>query len=137
MPIVDRMEFPRRYKLKQGVIILIAVTAFFGIWLQRRSLQKQAGEIEISEVKISNFGSQFIELEYQLGNKGKSDKELSLIATVWDRDSLEIASSLFKVDAPSGRSFKRSKLLDRLNRSLKEGERPYKAEIKLYTRKVP
>ena len=137
MPIVDRMEFPRRYKLRSGIIIGVALLTIFGIWMQRHSLQKQAAEIEISEVKISRFGSQFIELEYQLANKGKADRELSMIATVWDRDSLEIASALFSVDAPAAHSYRRSKLLDRLNRSLKEGERPYKAEIRLYTRKVP
>lgn len=137
MPIVDRLEFPRRYKLQSGILIVAAILALFGIWLQRKDIQKQTREIQISEVRINRFSSQYIELEYLLANKGKKDREISLIATVWDRDSLELASALYSVNAPAGSSFKRSKLLDRLNRSLKEGERPYKAEIRLYTRKVP
>ncbi len=119
------------------MIVIIILAAVFGIWLQRRSVQAQAAEIKISEVKISNFGSQFIELEYLLGNSGKQDRKISLKATVWDRDSLEVASALFSVEVPAASSTKRSKLLDRLNRSLKDGERPYKAEIQLYTRRIP
>ncbi len=137
MPIVDRMDFPRRYKLKASVIVVILLMAIFGIWLQKRSVQKMAGQIKISEVKITNFGSQFIELEYRLANEGKQDREISLMARVWDSDSLEIASALFSVEVPAASNAKRSKLLDRLNRSLKEGERPHKAEISLYTHKVP
>lgn len=131
------MEFPRRYKLKESAIVIIIIAAILGIWIQRHSLQKQAEQVKISEVRISNFGSQFIELEYKLANLSKQDRKLNLMARVWDSDSLEIASALFSVDVPAASSAKRSKLLDRLNRSLKEGERPYRAEISLYNRKVP
>lgn len=119
------------------MIVVIILAAVFGIWLQRRSTKAQTEQIQISDVQISNFGSQFIELEYLLGNNGRQDRQINLKATVWDRDSLELASALFSVDVPASSSAKRSKLLDRLNRSLREGERPYKAKIRLYTRKIP
>lgn len=137
MPIVDRMEFPRRYKLKVSVLILIIFGAIFGIWLQRHSAGKLAEQIVISNVTFGRFGTQFIELEYTLANTGKQDREISLMAKVWDAEGQELASALFGVNIPAGSKAKRSKLLDRLNRTLREGEKPYKAEISLYTRRVP
>jgi len=76
-------------------------------------------------------------LEYSLANTGKQDREISLMARVWDADGQELASALFGVTVSANSKAKRSKLLDRLNRTMREGEKPYKAEISLYTKKVP
>ncbi len=137
MPIVDRMEFPRRYKLKESVMLLIIIAAIFGIWLQRHSQQKLTRQIRISEVRVSKFTSQYIELEYQLANSSRQDRSLTLMAKVWDKEGMELASALFSVDVSAGSSHRRTKLLDHLNRTLQEGEKPYRAEISLYTRKIP
>ncbi|MDY0152904.1 MAG: hypothetical protein RBS43_11570 [Candidatus Cloacimonas sp.] len=137
MPIVDRMEFPRRFKLKETVLVLIIIGAIFGIWVQRRSLNKLSTQIVITQVKISRSGSQFIELEYMIANLASRSEEVKLLAKVWDKDGNELASSLFSIELPANSSASRSKLLDKLNRTLKDGETPAKAEISLYTRKVP
>ena len=76
-------------------------------------------------------------MEYTLANTGKRDQEIALIARVWDVEGEEIASSLFSVLVKANSKSKRTKMLDKLNRALKEGERPYKAEISLYIRHVP
>lgn len=137
MPIVDRMEFPRRFKLKETVLLLIIIGAVFGIWLQRRSLNKLSAQIVITQVTISRSGSQFIELEYKIANLASRPEEVKLLARVWDKDGNELASSLFSIELPANSSASRSKLLDKLNRILNEGEIPAKADISLYTRRVP
>ncbi|MDD2228281.1 MAG: hypothetical protein PHY48_02590 [Candidatus Cloacimonetes bacterium] len=137
MPIVDRMEFPRRYKLKEIVVIIIIIGAVIGIWIQRSSIKRVRNQIEISSVSIVRSGSQFIELEYVLANKSSIELNINLMARVWDTQNEELASALFNINIQPNSSSKRSKMLDKLNRTLKEGERPYKAEISLYERKVP
>ena len=137
MRVIDRFEFPKRYKPKQIILIIVVVLVILGIFIQRSGIRRNASKIQISDVSISNFGNQFIELEYTLANTGKSDQEIALIARVWDVEGEEIASSLFSVLVKANSKSKRTKMLDKLNRALKEGERPYKAEISLYIRHVP
>jgi hypothetical protein len=131
------MEFPRRYKLKEIVLVLIIVGSLFGIWLQRRSLNKLATDVVIDNVVVSRSGTQFIELEYMIANRSTVDREVTLLAKVQDKDGQELASSLFSINLPANSEGKRSKLLDKLNRTLKEGEVPGLAEISVYTRRVP
>ncbi len=137
MPIVDRMEFPRRYKLKETMLILVIVAAFVGIIIQRNNIKHVRNQIEISSVSIARFGSQFIELDYNVANKSPKAQNVRLLARVWDTKGEEIASALFDITLQPNNMSQRSKMLDKLNRSLKEGERPYKAEISLYEKKVP
>ncbi len=137
MRVIDRFEFPKRYKPKQIILIIVVVLVILGIFIQRSGIRRNASKIQISDVSISNFGNQFIELEYTLTNIGKRDQEIALIARVWDVEGEEIASSLFSVLVKANSKSKRTKMLDKLNRALKEGERPYKAEISLYIRHVP
>ena len=137
MRVIDRLEFPKRYKPKQIILIIVVVLVILGIFIQRSGIRRNASKIQISDVSISNFGNQFIELEYTLANTGKRDQEIALIARVWDVEGEEIASSLFSVQIKANSKSKRTKMLDKLNRALKEGERPYKAEISLYIRHVP
>jgi len=137
MRVIDRLEFPKRYKPKQIILIIVVVLVILGIFIQRSGIRRNASKIQISDVSISNFGNQFIELEYTLANTGKRDQEIALIARVWDVEGEEIASSLFSVQVKANSKSKRTKMLDKLNRALKEGERPYKAEISLYIRHVP
>ena len=137
MRVIDRLEFPKRYKPKQIILIIVVVLVILGIFIQRSGIRRNASKIQISDVSISNFGNQFIELEYTLANIGKRDQEIALIARVWDVEGEEIASSLFSVQVQANSKSKRTKMLDKLNRALKEGERPYKAEISLYIRHFP
>jgi len=134
---VDRLEFPKRYKLKQVVLVVVIILVIWGIFIQRSGLKKTASEIQISDISISRYGTQFIELEYTLANTGKRDQEIALMAKVWDTEGEEIASALFSVKVKANSKARRSKMLDKLNRALKDGERPYKAEISLWTKHIP
>jgi hypothetical protein len=134
---VDRLEFPKRYKLKQVVLVVVIILVIWGIFIQRSGLKKTASEIQISDISISRYGTQFIELEYTLANTGKKDQEIALMAKVWDANGEELASALYSIKIKANSKGRRSKMLDKLNRALKEGERPYKAEISLYTRHIP
>ena len=137
MRVVDRLEFPKRYKPKQYILLIVILLVILGIFIQRTGVRKNASRIQISDIRISNFGNQFIELEYTLANTGKREQEIALMAKVWDSEGEEIASALFSVKVKANSKARRSKMLDKLNRALKDGERPYKAEISLWTKHIP
>jgi len=137
MRVVDRLEFPKHYKPKQYILLIVILLVILGIYIQRTGVRKNASRIQISDIRISNFGNQFIELEYTLSNTGKRDQEIALMAKVWDTEGEEIASALFSVKVKANSKARRSKMLDKLNRALKDGERPYKAEISLWTKHIP
>ncbi|MDZ4181592.1 MAG: hypothetical protein U1B83_01850 [Candidatus Cloacimonadaceae bacterium] len=136
MPIVDRMQYPRKRKLKDFVILLAIVAAIFGIWLNsqgQRALQKR---VIIRSIAFETYGTQFIELGYEIENTGSKDEEVRLLAKVFDAAGEEIASSMFLTTARAKSRQYKSKLLDKLNRTLKPGEKPYRATLEIYTRKV-
>lgn len=131
----DRMEWPRRYKLKGSVLLLvIAAMVISFLWMQR-SNQAMANKVQISEISFDNWGTQFIEVGYTIENKTDKVLDLYLLAKVWDEDEIELASALFMVEIPPRTRQTRSKLFDSLNRSLKEGERPYRAGIMPYPKR--
>jgi len=132
MPKIERLEFPKKYKLKSFVVIMMLVAALFGLWLKKQGQQRIIRQIVISEVSFSDYGSQFVELSYMVENKSNKEQELSFLAKVWSKDNEELASALYPVTLPPRSKMLRSKMLDRLSRSLGEGEKPYRAEVSLY-----
>lgn len=132
----DRMDWPKKYKLKGSVLLLVVLAIAFGFWLQKREHNRQMSMIEISDLHFDRWGTQFIEISYTIENK--SDKELSvrLLARVWDEDKEELASALFDVDIPAKTRQNRSKLFDRLSRTLKEDEAPFGANITLFPKRT-
>ena len=133
---IDRMEWPRRFKLKGSVLILVLLGVAFGIFVHRQSQSRIAASIEISEVSFDDWGNQYIELGYTIENKTDKTMKVNLLAKVWDAQGVEIASALFDIELDPRIRQTRSKLLDRLNRSLRDGEAPHRAQISLYTRKI-
>jgi hypothetical protein len=132
---IDRMEWPRRYKLKGSILLVIIVSIIISfLWHQRRN-QELARRVEISEISFDNWGSQFIELGYTIENKTDEQLEIYLLAKVWDSRDIELASALFMVEIPPRARQTRSKMLDKLDRSLKEGERPGRAGIMVYPKR--
>ncbi len=131
----DRMEWPRRYKLKGSILLLAIVAVAFGIWLQKREHQKLADSIVISELSFYDWGSQYIELGYLVENKTDREIDVRLLAKIWDAEDNELASSLFDITVPPKIRQSRSKLFDRLERSLRENERPYRAQILIYPKR--
>jgi len=131
----DRMPWPAHHKLKGSVLLLVLLAIAFGIWMQRHAHQKIVKNVLVSELSFDDWGSQYIELGYTVENKTNQEITLRLLAKVWDQDNIELASTLFDITVPARARQTRSKLLNRLSRSLKEGERPYQANITIYPKR--
>jgi hypothetical protein len=130
------MEWPKRYKLKGSVLLLAIIAIIFGIWVQRRDHQKLTDKLIISELSFDDWGSQYIEMGYVVQNLSDEEIEVRLLARIWDEEDIEITSTLFSITVPPNIRQSRSKLFDRLNRSLREGERPYRASIVIYPKRT-
>ncbi len=132
MPKIERLDFPKKYKLKSFVLIMMMIAALFGLWLKNNAKERLSRQIIISEVSFSGYGSQYVELSYMVENRSNKEQNLNFLARVWSQDGEELASSLYPQSLAPRSKVLRSKMLDRLSRSLKEGERPYRAEVSLY-----
>ncbi|HQQ67766.1 MAG TPA: hypothetical protein PLX77_02950 [Candidatus Cloacimonadota bacterium] len=132
----DRMEWPRRFKLKGSVLLLVVIGIILGVLIQHKANRDLSAQIEISDLSFNAWGTQFIELGYDIENKSDKTQTLKLLAEVWDQDDIELASALFEIKVPAHTHQTRSKMLDRLHRSLRDGEAPKRANVKLYLRKV-
>lgn len=131
----DRMPWPVRHKLKGGVVILVLLAAAFGFWIQQRDHQRIVKNVTISELSFDDWGTQYIELGYTVENKTNKDISVRLLAVISDKDNIELGSTLFDITVPAQARQTRSKLFDRLSRSLKEGERPHNAKITIYPKR--
>lgn len=131
----DRMEWPRKFKLKGSVLLLVMLAIAFGFLLQRREHSNIAKNIEITDLNFDEWGTQHIQISYTIENKSKKELSVRLLAKVWDADDEELSSVLFDVEVPPMTRQNRSKLFDRLNRVLKEGEAPQRANIVIYPKK--
>ena len=136
MPFVERMEFPQKRPLKQALILIAIIAAAFGIWLQNRSQDSLVKNIIITNPQIIQITSSYLELSYEIESKLLSDKEIRLLCVVYDENGEEIASSVFMVNARAGTKQTRSRILDKLVRSPKEGETLQNIRIKIIKRKV-
>ncbi len=136
MPIVDRMEFPRRYKIKDLFVFIAVIAALFGIWLNEHGQKALSREIVISNVQVTEYGSNYIKADYTVQNLSKHSREIKLLAKVFDTSGQELASAMFIIEVPPSSKQVRTKVFDELTRPLKEGETPGKAEVRLYLRKV-
>lgn len=134
MPIVDRLPFPRKYKPKQSVILLVVLAALFGLWLRSQSQKSLQDKIIIHSVNIDEFGSNFVQLSFEIQNKDSKDQQVMLLARISDENDDEIASKLFQITLRAKSKGTRSHTLDKMSRAIKDGERPQRATLQLYQR---
>lgn len=133
MPIIDRLPFPRKYKIKQSVVLLAILGALLGLWLRQNSRKAQHARIIIHEVYFERWDTQYVEIAYVIENKGKKDEEVILLAKIYDAQGDEITSKLFQITARAQRKATRSQMIDGMTRPLKPGEKPYRTTLEIRT----
>ena len=134
MPIVDRLPFPRKHKLKYSVVLVAILAGMFGLWLRSCNRARMQEKIIIHSVNIEEFGSNYVMLSYEIENKDSKDRNVMLLAKISDENDEEIASKLFEITVKAKSRDKRSHTLDEVTRAIKDDERPYRATLRLYQR---
>ncbi len=136
MPAIERMQFPRRYPLKDMVFLVAIVGIAVGFLVHNCTQRQIAESLRIEDIRISNYTEQYVEVSYLVTNLTSSAQDYRLLLTLYAQDDQILSSSLFMITVQAGRSERRSKLLDKLNRRLQPGEKPQRATIELYKRRI-
>ena len=136
MPKIDRLEFPKKYPLKDTWIVLVLITVVFGVFIHFHTQKQIRESIVISDIAIADYTDQYINVIYTIKNLSRDAQEIRLLAKVYDKEGGEIASTLFLAKLKPDSTQVRTKLIDSLNRALKPGEKPYRVTITLYERKI-
>jgi len=136
MPIVDRLEYPKKYKMKQTMLLLAILAAGLGILISSWNNKQQLKKIVIHSFKIVEYDRQYIRLGYDIENKGEKFQSVKLLARVYDSEGGEIASALFLADIPAKSREYQTKYLDELNRAMAPGEKPYRVTMQIMQRKL-
>jgi diphthamide synthase (EF-2-diphthine--ammonia ligase) len=136
MPKIERMDFPRKLPLANSGKLLILLAVALGIWIHQCTQKELRESIVLSEVSVANYSTGHIELAYKIQNLKDHDQEVRLLAKVWDENEEEIASIMFLVNLKAGIIQNRTKIIDKLNRAIRDGEVPHRAAIRVYERKL-
>ncbi len=134
MPIVDRLEHPKKYKLKGTLLIIIVVVALASLVWLKLSNDARAKRIVIHSVGYSEYDRNYIHAHYEIENKGKKDEQVDLLIKVYDAEDEEIASILFRTKIKAKTKEFQGKYIDKLYRSLAEGEKPHRLSIEFRQR---
>ncbi len=130
------MEFPRKFPLANSGKLLVLIAVVLGVLIHQCTQKQLRESIVISDIQIVDYSSGHMELEYQIQNLRDREQEVRLLAKAWDDNDIEIASIMFLVKLPPNATQKRTKIIDKLNRAIKEGEIPKRAAIRVYERKI-
>ena len=136
MPIVQRIEFPKKYPIKDTLIILVVLAAIIGVFVTKCSSNSIEKRVFIRSIRFEEVDKNFVRLGYVIENKGTKTEKLQLIARVFDAEKGELSSRLFSIVVAPGQTDYKSVVLDKWSRRLKEGELPHSATIEFYKRKL-
>ena len=134
MPIVDRLEYPKKYKLKSQLLILIVIVALASLLWLKLSNDARAKRIIIHSVGYSHYDRNFIHAHYDIENKSKKTEDVDLLIKVFDAKNEEIASIFFRTTIKAKTREFQGKYIDKLNRPLANGEKPHRLTIQLRQR---
>lgn len=134
MPIVDRLEYPKKYKMKGTLLLLVILAALGGIVGLRLSGEARSKRIVVHSVGFDEYDRNFIRVKYDIENKGRKTEQADLLIKVFDAAGEEIASIFFRTEIKAQTREFQGKYLDKLNRPLREGEIPHKVTIELRQR---
>ncbi len=134
MPIVDRLEYPKKYKMKGALLLLVILAAIGGIVGLRLSAEARAKRIVVHSVGFDEYDRNFIRVNYEIENKGRKTEQVDLLIKVFDAAGEEIASIFFRTEIEAQTREFQGKYIDKLYRPLRKGEVPHKVTIELRQR---
>jgi hypothetical protein len=136
MPRFERLDFPKKYPVPNWIKLAIIVALIAGFGIYDCSQKKVLDEIKVLDVKITDYSRVHIEVQYTIQSQSHVDRDIWFILKAFDIKGKELGSTLYQVNVKAGRSQPMLKILDKLERPLENGEKPDKATVSIYTRKV-
>jgi hypothetical protein len=132
----DRMQWPRKYPVPNWIKLMIVVMFFVGVIITNHSQRLLTRDIRISDIKISEYSRVHVDVEYTISNRSSVDRDVWLILQVYDNKSALLGNALFLVNCKAKSTQERLKMIDKLVRPLENNEKPAKATLEVYNKKV-
>jgi hypothetical protein len=133
---IDRLEFPKKYPISNSIKFGVLLFIVLGVLIHNCTQNQLSHEVTISDIKITDYSTALVEVQYVLTNQTKVDRYVWLLVKVYDDQGKELESALFQVNARAATIQPMLKIMDKLSRPLQKDEKPAKATIELYKRKV-
>ncbi len=133
---IDRLDFPKKYPIPAGIKLGVFLVLILGVIIHRCVQNQLKSEIKISNIEITEFSRVHVEVQYTVTNNSRSERDVRLLLKVFDDKGEVIGSSLFMVKVQPKSSQRFVKIIDKLERTLELSEKPTRAEIEVYTRKL-
>lgn len=132
----DRLEFPKKYPQPGWIKLVVMAMIVAGIGIHYCSQKQAFQNIDISDVRITGFSRVHVEVEYTISNNSKIDREIWLFLQVYGQKQEILGNSLYSLRIKAGNKQELIKIIDKLTRPLDKNERPSKATLEVYKRKV-
>ncbi|MFB3844523.1 MAG: hypothetical protein ACE14O_02080 [Candidatus Cloacimonadaceae bacterium] len=132
----ERLEFPKKYPIPNWIKLAVLIMILAGIGIHSCSQRKDAADIVISNVQITDYTRVSVEVDYTLQNKSKADRIVWLYLRVYGPEDEILGDALYSVSIKAGAKQDFAKIIDKLSRPLLIGEKPAKATLEIYKRKV-
>lgn len=133
---IDRMEFPKKYPIPNWIKLMVIVLVIAGVFIHNCTQDNLLKEIKITDVQITEYSKVHVEVDYTIANSSKFDRDVRLLLRVYDKDNIELGSTLFLVNISKHSKKSMLKIIDKLSKPIDNENRPFKATIEIYRRKV-
>lgn len=133
---IERIDFPKRYPVPSMIMLGVIAFVFIGVMIHECTQKQLVNNIKISDVVITEYTRVYIEVQYTIQNTSRFEQAPNLMLKIYDTRGELLASSLFNVRIPAGKTWPLLKIIDKLIRPLDKGEKPGKVTLEVYPRKV-
>ena len=136
MPKIEKPDFKARKQMPAAFKLFILIAIVFGLWAHSCLKKNEVEKITFDNIVLENQTPFSIDVIFDLTNNTlQSGKKPVLIEVFTDQNEL-IGSKLVNVDVNPKATNRHVKVLDKLNRRLREGEDITTAKVSLYQRSI-
>jgi len=132
MKSVGRIDINKKRAIPASAKLLLLVAVIFGISLKNCWQKSQKSNIIISDIHTSEYTSVSLDVAFTVENKTSMKLEKNILIRVYAPDNKEIGSRIAKITLFPKRKQDFLKVLQKLNKPIKETSDIAKITVELY-----
>ena len=136
MPKIEKPDFKAKKSMPIAFKLFILMAIVFGIWAHSCLKKSEVENIIFDNIVIENQTPFSVDVIFDLTNNTLQSGKKPVLIEVFTAQNELIGSKLVNVDINPRATNKHVKVLDKLNRRLREGEEIATAKISLYQRSI-
>ena len=132
MPSFDRIDINKKRTPPAGIKLILLILVIFGFSIKSCWQKKQFEYYEISNIKVSEFTSQSIDVEFDITNRTNMETDKNIFIEVYGSDNTKIGSRITTVHILPRTTKTYLKVLQKLDRPIKNSADIGKVRVQLY-----